>query len=133
MTDSSSTDSQRQLPTDTADTVSPTVAASTEAAEMAFEAALEALREGIDDSYGARLSASSAVLRAVDELAVPASLLAHPRIAQAIWRYNHDADAVRQAIERTIEREHDGEVTVGEAVAAYRVAAVRLDTPIDTD
>lgn len=132
MTSNSSSNNQRQLPTNTADAIAPTVAASNEAADLGFEAALDALREGIG-GYGDRISASAAVLRAVDDLAVPASLLSHPRLEQAIWRYDHAPDTVRREIEVTIDRETDGDVTVSEVVATYRVAAARLDTPIQTD
>jgi len=126
------TDSQRQLPTETSDAVSAPVAASEEAENISFQDALEALREGID-GYGDRISASVAVLRAVEDLGVPQNILTHPRIEQGIWRYSHDAETVRREIEITVEREADGEVTVNEIVAAYRVAAARLDTPIDVD
>ena len=132
MTSKPSTDSQRQLPTETSDAVSAHVAASKEASHLTFQDALEALREGID-GYGDRIHASAAILRAVDDLAVPSTLLTHPRIEQGIWRYSHDAETVRREIEITVEREADGEVTVDEVVAAYRVAAHRLDTPIDVD
>lgn len=129
---SNPTDNQRQLPTDTADAITPKVVAGEEASDLDFEAALAALREGID-GYGDRVHASAAVLRVVDDLAVPASLLSHPRLEQAIWRYDHEPETVRREIEVTIERETDGDVTVAEVVAAYRVAAARLDTPIQTD
>jgi hypothetical protein len=135
MNSNSSTDTQRQLPTETADAVAPTVAANREAADLDFPAALDALRDGID-SYGDRISASAAVLRAVDDLAVPADLLTHPRIEQSIWRYDHDHETVQREIELTIEREReDGEeaTTVTDVVAAFRVAAGRLDTPISTE
>lgn len=128
----SPTDNQRQLPTDTADAISPPVAAGEEATGLDFEAALEALREGID-GYGDRIHASAAVLRAVDDLAVPASLLSHPRLEQSIWRYDHGPETVRREIQVTVDRETDGDVTVPEVVAAYRVAAARLDTPLQTD
>lgn len=126
------TEPQRQLPTETSDAVSAPVAASEEAENISFQDALEALREGID-GYGDRISASVAVLRAVEDLGVPQNILTHPRIEQGIWRYSHDAETVRREIEITVEREADGEVTVNEIVAAYRVAAARLDTPIDVD
>jgi len=126
------TEPQRQLPTETSDAVSAPVAASEEAENISFQDALEALREGID-GYGDRISASVAVLRAVEDLGIPQNILTHPRIEQGIWRYSHDAETVRREIEVTVEREPDGEVTVNEIVAAYRVAAARLDTPIDVD
>jgi len=126
------TEPQRQLPTETSDAVSAPVAASEEAENISFQDALEALREGID-GYGDRISASVAVLRAVEDLGIPQNILTHPRIEQGIWRYSHDAETVRREIEVTVEREADGEVTVNEIVAAYRVAAARLDTPIDVD
>ena len=133
MPKNSSADTQHQLPTDTTDGSGPTIAADREAADLDFAAALDALREGID-GYGDRISASAAVLRAVEDLAVPAALLSHPRIEQAIWRYEHDADTIRREIELTIEREReDGTIAVADVVAALRVAAVRLDTPISTE
>lgn len=131
MSSNSSTDTQRQLPTETADAVAPTVAANHEAADLDFSAALDVLRDGID-GYGDRISASAAVLRAVDDLAVPSNLLKHPRIEQSIWRYDHDHETVQHEIELTIDREN-GTVEVDEVVAAYRVAAARLDTPISTE
>ncbi|MDT3436730.1 MULTISPECIES: hypothetical protein [Halobacteriales] len=123
---------QRQLPTETSDAVSAHIAASEEASDLTFQDAIEALREGID-GYGDRVHATAEVLRAVDDLGVPNNILTHPRVEQGIWRYSHDADTVRREIEITIEREADDDVTVDEIVAAYRVAAARLDTPIDVD
>jgi hypothetical protein len=124
---------QRQLPTETSDAVSAHIAASEEASDLTFQDAIEALREGID-GYGDRVHATAEVLRAVDDLGVPNNILTHPRVEQGIWRYSHDADTVRREIEITIEREaDDDDVTVDEIVAAYRVAAARLDTPIDVD
>ncbi|MFA9517055.1 hypothetical protein ACERIT_07535 [Halopenitus sp. H-Gu1] len=123
---------QRQLPTETSDAVSAHIAASEEASDLTFQDAIEALREEID-GYGDRIHASAAVLRAVDELGIPNNILTHPRVEQGIWRYSHDAETVRREIEITIEREADDDVTVDEIVAAYRVAAARLDTPIDVD
>jgi len=123
---------QRQLPTETSDAVSAHIAASEEASDLTLQDAIEALREGID-GYGDRVHATAEVLRAVDDLGVPNNILTHPRIEQGIWRYSHDADTVRREIEITIEREADDDVTVDEIVAAYRVAAARLDTPIDVD
>ena len=123
---------QRQLPTETSDAVSARIAASEEASDLTFQDAIEALREGID-GYGDRVHATAEVLRAVDDLGVPNNILTHPRVEQGIWRYSHDADTVRREIEITIEREADDDVTVDEIVAAYRVAAARLDTPIDVD
>ena len=124
---------QRQLPTETSDAVSAHIAASEEASDLTFQDAIEALREGID-GYGDRVHATAEVLRAVDDLGIPNNILTHPRVEQGIWRYSHDADTVRREIEITIEREaDDDDVTVDEIVAAYRVAAARLDTPIDVD
>ena len=123
---------QRQLPTETSDAVSAHIAASEEASNLTFQDAIEALQEGID-GYGDRVHATAEVLRAVDDLGVPNNILTHPRIEQGIWRYSHDADTVRREIEITLEREADDDVTVDEIVAAYRVAAARLDTPIDVD
>lgn len=124
---------QRQLPTETSDAVSAHIAASEEASDLTFQDAIEALREGID-GYGDRVHATAEVLRAVDDLGIPNNILTHPRVEQGIWRYSHDADTVRREIEITIEREEDDDdVTVNEIVAAYRVAAARLDTPIDVD
>jgi len=124
---------QRQLPTETSDAVSAHIAASEEASDLTFQDAIEALREGID-GYGDRVHATAEVLRAVDDLGVPNNILTHPRVEQGIWRYSHDADTVRREIEITIEREaDDDDITVDEIVAAYRVAAARLDTPIDVD
>lgn len=125
-------DPQRQLPTETSDAVSAHVAASEEASELTFQDAIEALREGID-GYGDRIHATAAVLRAVDDLGIPNNILTHPRVEQGIWRYSHDAETVRREINITIEREADDNVTVDEIVAAYRVAAARLDTPIDVN
>ena len=119
---------QRQLPTETSDAVSAHIAAS----DLTFQDAIEALREGIDD-YGDRIHATAEVLRAVDDLGIPNNILTHPRVEQGIWRYSHDADTVRREIEITIEREADDDVTVDEIVAAYRVAAARLEMPIDVD
>jgi hypothetical protein len=123
---------QRQLPTETSDAVSAHIAASEEASDLTFQDAIEALREGID-GYGDRVHATAEVLRAVDDLGIPNNIQTHPRVEQGIWRYSHDADTVRREIEITIEREADDDVTVDEIVAAYRVAAARLDTPIDVD
>ncbi|WP_156105564.1 hypothetical protein [Halobellus rufus] len=124
---------QRQLPTETSDAVSAHIGASEEASDLTFQDAIEALREGID-GYGDRVHATAEVLRTVDVLGIPNNILTHPRVEQGIWRYNHDADTVRREIEITIEREaDDDDVTVDEIVAAYRVAAARLDTPIDVD
>ena len=123
---------QRQLPTETSDAASAHVAASEEASELTFQDAIEALREGID-GYGDRIHATAAVLRVVEGLGIPNNILTHPRVEQGIWRYSHDAETVRREIEITIEREADDNVTVDEIVAAYRVAAARLDTPIDVD
>ncbi|WP_235853646.1 hypothetical protein [Halosimplex salinum] len=124
---------QRQLPTETSDAVSAHIAASEEASDLTFQDAIEALREGID-GYGDRVHATAEVLRTVDDLGIPNNILTHPRVEQGIWRYSHDADTVRREIEITIEREADDDnVTVDEIVAAYRVAAARLDTPIDVD
>lgn len=123
---------QRQLPTETSDAVSAHIAASEEANDLTFQDAIKALREGID-GYGDRVHATAEVLRAVDDLGIPNNILTHPRVEQGIWRYSHDADTVRREIEITIEREADDDVTVDEIVAAYRVAAARLDTPIDVD
>ena len=124
---------QRQLPTETSDAVSAHIAASEEVSDLTFQDAIQVLREGID-GYGDRVHATAEVLRAVDDLGVPNNILTHPRVEQGIWRYSHDADTVRREIEITIEREaDDDDVTVDEIVAAYRVAAARLDTPIDVD
>lgn len=131
MTEHSSTNAQHQLPTETADAVRPAVAAEHEAPDFDFQDALDALRDGID-GYGDRISASAAVLRATDDLSVETDLLTHPRIEQAIWRYEHDPETIRQQIELTIERE-DATTSVDEVVAAFRVAAVRLDTPLATE
>jgi hypothetical protein len=135
MTSNPSTDTQHQLPTETADAVASTVAADHEAADLDFAAALDALRDGID-GYGDRISASAAVLRSIDDLTVPTDLLSHPKIEQSIWRYEHDAETVRGEIKRTIDRYHenDGEpVASSDVVAAFRVAAARLNTPISTE
>jgi hypothetical protein len=127
------TEPQRQLPTETSDAISAHIAASEEVSDLTFQDAIQVLREGID-GYGDRIHASAAVLRAVDELGIPNNILTHPRVEQSIWRYSHDAETVRREIEITIEREaDDDDVTVDEIVAAYRVAAARLDTPIDVD
>jgi hypothetical protein len=123
---------QRQLPTETSDAVSAHIAASEAASDLTFQDAIEALREGID-GYGDRVHATAEVLRTVDDLGIPNNILTHPRVEQGIWRYSHDADTVRREIEITIEREADDDITVDEIVAAYRVAAARLDTPIDVD
>lgn len=131
MSDHPSTDTQHQLPTDTADSVGSTVAADHEAATLDFQSALDALREGID-GYGDRISASAAVLRATDDLDIDTTVLTHPRVEQAVWRYEHAPDRIRQQIKVTIERE-DVTATVDEVVAAFRVAAARLDTPIETN
>jgi len=126
------TEPQRQLPTETSDAVSAHIAASEEASDLTFQDAIEVLREGID-GYGDRIHATAAVLRAVNDLGIPNNILTHPRVEQGIWRYSHDAETVRREIEITIEREADDDVTVDEIVAAYRVAAARIDTPIDVD
>jgi hypothetical protein len=123
---------QRQLPTETSDAVSAHIAASEEASDLTFQDAIEALREGID-GYGDRIHATAEILRAVNDLGIPNNILTHPRVEQGIWRYSHDADTVRREIEVTIEREADNDVTVDEIVAAYRVAAARLEMPIDVD
>jgi hypothetical protein len=135
MSNNSSTETQRRLPTETADAVAPTVVANREAANLDFPAALDALRDGIG-GYGDRTHASAAVLRAVDDLAVPTGLLSHPKVEQSIWRYEHDAETVRGEIERTIDRYHEDDeepVAGSDVVAAFRVAAVRLDTPLKTE
>ena len=123
---------QRQLPTETSDAVSAHIAASEEASDLTFQDAIQALREGID-GYGDRIHATAEILRAVNYLGIPNNILTHPRVEQGIWRYSHDADTVRREIEVTIEREADNDVTVDEIVAAYRVAAARLEMPIDVD
>jgi hypothetical protein len=126
-----STEHQRQLSTGTDEAHAATVVASNEAPDFDFQHALDALRRGID-GYGDRIHASAAVLRATDDLDIETDLLTHPRVEQAIWRYEHDPDRVRQQIDFTIERE-DAATTVDEVVAAFRVAAVWLDTPLETD
>jgi hypothetical protein len=128
---SESAEHQRQLSTGADEDHAPAVMANREAADLDFQSALDALREGID-GYGDRIHAGAAVLRATDDLDIETDLLTHPRVEQAIWRYEHDPDTIRQQIELTIERE-DAATTVDEVVAAFRVAAVRLDTPIETD
>ncbi|EMA54362.1 hypothetical protein [Halococcus salifodinae] len=128
---SDSAESQRRLSAGTDEGIAPAVMASREAADLDFQSALAALREGID-GYGDRIHAGAAVLRATDDLDIETDLLTHPRIEQAIWRYEHDPDTIRQQIDLTIERE-DAATTVDEVVAAFRVAAVRLDTPIETE
>lgn len=131
MTTDSSSDDQSQLPTDTADAVAPRVAASNEAADLDFQAALDALRGGID-GYGDRITASAAVIRAINDLKIPMSLIGDPGIEQAIWRYDHDPDRIRCHIETIIDRKSDEKASVADVVAALRVAAARLDTPIET-
>ena len=128
---SNSIESQRQLSAGADETIAPTVMANREAADLDFQSALNALREGID-GYGDRIHASAAVLRATDDLDIETDLLTHPRVEQAVWRYEHDPDRVRQQIDLTIERE-DAATTVDEVVAAFRIATVRLDTPLETD
>jgi hypothetical protein len=128
---SESAEHQRQLSTGADGAHAPTVMANREAADLDFQGALAALCEGID-GYGDRIHAGAAVLRATDDLDIETDLLTHPRVEQAIWRYEHDPDTIRQQIALTIERE-DAATTVDEVVAAFRVAAVRLDTPIATD
>lgn len=128
MTESSG---QRQFSTGVNEIRTATAVVKREAASLNFGDALSILREGID-GYGDRIHAGAAVLRATDDLDVETDLLTHPRIEQAIWRYNHEPDRVRRQIEVTIERA-DTETTVGEVVAAFRVAASRIDPPIDTD
>jgi hypothetical protein len=135
MSSNPSTDTQRQPLTETADAIEPSVAANRGAADLDFAAALDALREGIN-GYGDRIHASAAVLRAVEDLSVPTDLLSHPKIEQSIWRYEHDAETVRGEIERTIDRYHEDDeepVAGSDVVAAFRVAAARLDTPIKTE
>lgn len=132
MTANPPTDDQSQLPTDTADAIAPKIAANNEAADRDFKDALDSFREGIE-GYGDRIAASAAVIRAIDDLAVPVTLIGHPRIEQAIWRYDHGPDRVKYQIEITIERESDEEMTVADVVAVYRVAAARLDTPIQIE
>ncbi|EMA56627.1 hypothetical protein [Halococcus thailandensis] len=128
---SNSIESQRQLSAGADETIAPTVMANHEVADLDFQSALDALREDID-GYGDRIHASAAVLRATDDLDIETNLLTHPRVEQAIWRYEHDPDRVRRQIDLTIERE-DAATTVDEVVATFRVAAVRLDTPLKTD
>ncbi|EMA56752.1 hypothetical protein [Halococcus thailandensis] len=128
---SESVESERQFSTGTNAVHAATAVASNEAPELDFQGALDALREGID-GYGDRIHAGAAVLRATDDLDIETDLLTHPRVEQAIWRYEHDPDRVRQQIELTIDRE-DAATTVDEVVATFRVAAVRLDTPIEVD
>lgn len=128
---SDSTESERRRSAGADEGIAPVVAANREAANLDFQSALEALREGID-GYGDRIHASAAVLRATDDLDLETDLLTHPRVEQTVWRYEHDPDTIRQQIDLTIERE-DAATTVDEVVAAFRVAAVRLDTPIETD
>ena len=123
---------QRQLPTETSDAISAHIAASEEVSDLTFQDAIQVLREGID-GYGDRIHATAEILRAVNDLGIPNNILTHPRVEQGIWRYSHDADTVRREIEITIEREADDDVTVDEIVAAYRVAAARLEMPIDVD
>lgn len=131
MTTDSSSDDQSQLPTDTADAIAPRVAASNEAADLDFQDALDALREGIED-YGDRITASAAVIRAISDLEISMTLMGDPGIEQAIWRYDHDPDRVRCHIETIIDRKTDEEVAVSDVVAVLRVAAARLETPIET-
>jgi hypothetical protein len=128
---SESSESQRRLSAGANEGIAPTVMANREAADLDFQGALAALREGID-GYGDRIHAGAAVLRATDDLDIETDLLTHPRVEQTIWRYEHDPDTIRQQIDLTIERE-DATTTVDGVVAAFRVAAVRLDTPIATD
>lgn len=130
MNNNSSTDTQSQLSENTT-SIAPSVAMNREAKDIDFQDALDTLREGID-GYGDRISASAAVLRATNELDIEANLLKHPRVEQAIWRYEHAPDRIRRQIELTIERESIT-TTVDEAVAAFCIAAIRLDTPIETD
>ena len=128
MTESSG---QRQFSTGVNEIHTATAVVKREAASLNFGDALSILREGID-GYGDRIHAGAAVLRATDDLDVETDLLTHPRIEQAIWRYNHAPDRVRRQIEVTIERA-DTETTVDEIVAAFRIAASRIEPPIDTD
>ena len=128
---SESVESERQFSTGTNEAHAAVAVASRDAPDLDFQAALDALREGID-GYGDRIHAGAAVLRATDDLDIETDLLTHPRVEQAIWRYEHDPDRVRQQIELTIDRE-DAATTVDEVVATFRVAAVRLDTPIEVD
>ena len=129
MSESTETEHRFSTGTNRADTA--TVVASREASDFDFQDTLDALREGID-GYGDRIHAGAAVLRATDDLDIETDLLTHPRVEQAIWRYEHDPNRIRQQIELTIERE-EATATVDEVVAAFCVAAVRLDTPLATD
>ena len=128
---SESVESERQFSTGTNEAHAAVAVASRDAPDLDFQAALDALREGID-GYGDRIHAGAAVLRATDDLDIETDLLTHPRVEQAIWRYEHDPETICQPIDLTIERE-EATATVDEVVAAFRVAAVRLDTPIETD
>lgn len=122
---------QRQFSTGVGEIRAATTVVEEEAANIEFGNALSMLQEGIE-GYGDRIHAGAAVLRATDDLDSETDLLTHPRIEQAIWRYNHEPDRIRRQIEVTIERA-DTETTVDEIVAAFRIAASRIDSPIDTD
>ena len=128
---SESAETEHQVSTGANGAHAATAVASREAPNLDFQGALDALREGID-GYGDRIHASAAVLRATDDLDIETDLLTHPRVEQTIWRYEHDPDRVRQQIDLTIERE-DATTTVDEVVAVFRIAAVRLDTPVEVD
>lgn len=128
---SESAETERQFSTGADEAHAAAAVASHEAPDLDFQGALAALREGID-GYGDRIHAGAAVLRATDDLDIETDLLTHPRVEQAIWRYEHDPETIRQQIDLTIERE-EATATVDEVVAAFRVAAVRLDTPLETD
>jgi hypothetical protein len=128
---SESAETEHQFSTGSDEAHAAAAVASNEAPDLDFQSALAALREGID-GYGDRIHAGAAVLRATDDLDIETDLLTHPRVEQAIWRYEHDPDRVCQQIDLTIERE-EATATVDEVVAAFRVAAVRLDTPLETD
>ena len=128
---SESAETEHQVSTGADGAHAATAVASREAPNLDFQGALDALREGID-GYGDRIHASAAVLRATDDLDIETDLLTHPRVEQTIWRYEHDPDRVRQQIDLTIERE-DATTTVDEVVAVFRIAAVRLDTPVEVD
>ena len=128
---SESAETEHQVATGADGAHAATAVASREAPNLDFQGALDALREGID-GYGDRIHASAAVLRATDDLDIETDLLTHPRVEQTIWRYEHDPDRVRQQIDLTIERE-DATTTVDEVVAVFRIAAVRLDTPVEVD
>lgn len=94
-----------------------------------FADALAKLREGVE-GYGDRISANAAVLRAVDDLEVETSIISHEKVSQSVWRYEHDADLVRGEIERTIERVENEDADTENIVAAFCIAADRLDAPI---